>query len=205
MTISLNPLFAPTIPDGGVGIRANPLFTNAPRDWSFGCNFNPLFSTERVSRTVGILLDPLFTPGESIAVSGYPINVAGAGFTAFMDAILGRTQPGALTIKLFVNDVQTDGVFDASAFTEMSGHGYAAKQLETGNWVIDNDPDGAAAIRHPRVTWTFTSGSPLRVYGYYVVDASGALRWSGRFIGTVMTGSPADTLTLVPTFSFEGR
>ena len=206
MSIDLNPLFAPTIPDGGIGTRLAPLFDTSPRDWGYGIKLTPLFDTERVKKSalIGIILDPMFSPGDSVANPSYPIATAPTGFTAFMDAILGRVQPGALTIKLFVNNIQVNGVSDTSAFTEMTGHGYVQKQLAPADWFVSVD-NGVARAVHPPVKWTFTSGATIPIYGYYAVDTNGILRWAGRFIGLVANGGAGDTLTLEPSFSFEGK
>lgn len=207
MTIDLNPLLAPTIPDGGIGTRLIPLFDSSPRDWGYGVKITPLFSTERVKKSalIGIILDPMFSPGDSVKNPSYPISMAAQGFSASMDAILGRVQPGALTLKLFVNNVSVSGVSNASAFTEMTGHGYIPKQMNPADWIVGINPDGIPSATHPPVKWTFTSGSTFPIYGYYAVDTNGILRWAGRFAGLVANGGAGDTLTLEPSFTFTGK
>jgi hypothetical protein len=88
------------------------------------------------------------------------------------------------TIKLFVNDYTPVKGTVIGNFTEMSTLGYAAKSLVKDNWVIST-VGGITTATHDLQIWTFSEGTLVTVYGYYIIEtASGILRWAERFPGT---------------------
>lgn len=96
-----------------------------------------------------------------------------------------------LTMKLYSNDVTPDSLSVASDFTEVSGGGYADEDLLFANWVIaEGSP--TRANYNTRFTWQFTgaTASPSTIYGYYVLDSGGVLRWAERFPSTAIPFVP---------------
>jgi hypothetical protein len=103
--------------------------------------------------------------------------VPSASQQTMLERILGQD----LLLKLYTND-KTPALGDLAAdYTEMVGLGYAAKTLTVGNWsYILGAPTKAI---YPQQIWTFQAGGPIKVYGYYVVQASdGKLLWAERFL-----------------------
>jgi len=116
--------------------------------------------------------------------------------------LLGVTTPGALTLKLYMNDVTPGDTDTAVTYTEMSGQGYASKALAAGSWVVAQNA-GVAEATYAKQTWTFTGGAAVPVYGYYVVDAGGVLRWSERFVATYSAEFANDAVSVTPKFTFS--
>lgn len=97
-----------------------------------------------------------------------------------------------LTLKLFANNVTPGESTTAASFTEVSGGGYADIDLEFANWVIT--PGAPSQAVYPQQDFTFTgpTDAPSVLYGYYVVDPDGILRWAERFQETVIPFTPVN-------------
>lgn len=89
-----------------------------------------------------------------------------------------------LTVKLFATDVVPTKASTVASFTEAAGGGYAAIPLLSGSWT--HTPGVATpsySLYDETIEWVFTgvtTGTGI-IYGYYVVDSLGVLRWSERF------------------------
>lgn len=106
--------------------------------------------------------------------------------------MVGLTSPGALVLRLFVNDATPSGATAPGSLVEASGRGYAAITLDPDLW-YSVAGRGVAAF-YPEQTWTFTAGAAMTVYGYYVTNAAGSLRWARRFEQPVVVPLTESTL-----------
>lgn len=120
-----------------------------------------------------------------------------------LDFTLGVTVPGNQILRLFTNNVSPADAHTAASYTEMSTLGYAAKTLIKTSWVTVAGADGAVATSTYAVqTWTFTSGTPVTVYGYYMTDTTtGLLLWSEAFASAKVVGNTGDQIIITPTFT----
>lgn len=120
-----------------------------------------------------------------------------------LEFALGINTPNNQSLKLFVNDYVPVDSSIAANFTEMSTLGYAAKALVKATWVVTAGGDGAVASgAYPQQTWTFTAGSLVNVYGYYIVDSvSGLLLWAERFPSAKPIQNTGDQIIIIPTIT----
>jgi hypothetical protein len=93
---------------------------------------------------------------------------------------LGQATNGDATLKLFVNDYTPVAGSTAASFTEMSTLSYAAKTLTAGSWAVTTIANVASGTYAQQI-WTFASGTPVIVYGYFLVEAAGVLLYAERF------------------------
>ena len=118
-----------------------------------------------------------------------------------IELIVGKKAAENLSLRLYVNDkvpADTDVVGD---YTQMSTLGYAAKTLTGATWTV-TEGDPAVGV-YPVQTFEFDAGTPVAVYGYFVVGAtSGRLRWAERFpSGQIVGGSADDFLAVTPQYT----
>jgi hypothetical protein len=124
--------------------------------------------------------------------------VPSVGENMLLGMALGFNAQEDFSLKLFVNNVTPADTDVASTYTEMSTLGYAAKTLAKANWSIAQN-GGAAEGSYPEQTWTFTSGTAVTVYGYYVVGAvSGTLLYSELFGAAKVVQNTGDTIKITP-------
>jgi hypothetical protein len=118
---------------------------------------------------------------------------------------LGVTTPGDQTLKLFINDVTaTDDTLVAAGLTEMSTLGYSAKTLTKTSWVVTGNSGAAASAAYAQQTWTFTSGTAVTVYGYYVVDSTtGLLLWFEKFTSGKVIQNSGDQIIITPAITLS--
>lgn len=123
------------------------------------------------------------------------------GENKLIEFALGKSTPGDQILHLYVNNyTPVDGDTSAS-YTEMSTLGYAAKTLTKGSWTVAQNA-GVAQATYADQTFTFTAGTAVTVYGYYVTDTTtGTLLWAEKF-GTALTVQYAgDQIIISPTFT----
>lgn len=89
----------------------------------------------------------------------------------------------ALTLRLYSNNRVPAAGDTASSYTEVSGGGYTAFPLVYATWAI-----ASGIANYPSHDFNFTSATsaPGTVYGYYITDVDGALRWAERFEESVL-------------------
>ena len=109
-----------------------------------------------------------------------------------------------LTLKLFCND-RTPAEGDiASAYTEATGGGYAAKTLTCGNWTVT---DGAAQAQATYAMQQFTFSGALTsnptIYGYYIVDADNVLQCAERFEVSVTPVADGNYVRVTPVYTLS--
>lgn len=123
-----------------------------------------------------------------------------AAFGVLYD-LVGMTAPGALSLRLFTNNLSPNILTAPGSAVEMAGRGYAPLVLNPSLWTSVAG-QGAAAF-YPEHTWTFTAGTEITVYGYYVTSASGALRWLRRFESPVTIPAPGGTISVSLVFELS--
>jgi hypothetical protein len=103
------------------------------------------------------------------------------------------------TLKLFVNNyTPVEGSTEAS-FTEMSTLGYAAKTLARANWTVATDGGGISSAVQPQQVWTFTAGTPVTVYGYYIIETtSGVILWAELLPSPQVVQNNGDVIKITP-------
>ncbi len=121
-----------------------------------------------------------------------------ASENTFLSFALGALTPGNQTLKLFVNNYTPVDASVAADFTEMSTLGYAAKTLTKTSWTV-GQVSSVAQGSYPEQTWTFTAGTLVTVYGYYIVDAtSGLLLWAENFSSSKDVQNSGDLIKITP-------
>lgn len=92
-----------------------------------------------------------------------------------------------LTLKLYSNNripIVGDLVTD---YTEVTGGGYASKSLAVANWTKTSaTPSVATYNAVQEFLFTGPTTAPGTIYGYYLVDASNALKWAERFTESLL-------------------
>ena len=107
---------------------------------------------------------------------------------ASQQTILRRILDQDLILGLYVNS-KTPSLSDVAAnYTEMVGLGYTPKILAAEGWIYL--PEIPAKAIYPAQTWTWQAGGPIKVYGYFILQAlDRLLLWAERFF-------PAGTLPI---------
>jgi len=108
------------------------------------------------------------------------VVVPNVGEIRALEYILNKVpSTGALSVRLYSNDITIDEATVDTDFTEVSGGGYSAKLLTGANWDI-TPSDPSEAVYNQELIFDFT-GSVGLVYGYYVTHSDGTLMWAERF------------------------
>lgn len=117
-----------------------------------------------------------------------------------LEYTLGVNAPANQKLKLFVNDyTPVDGSLVGN-FTEMSTLSYVEKTLTKTSWVVTQGADGdVASAAYAAQTWTFSAGTAVDVFGYYIIDTtSGLLLWAERFPAKKTVGNTNDQIIITP-------
>jgi hypothetical protein len=122
-----------------------------------------------------------------------------------LDFMLGASTPGNQLLKLYTNNVTIADTDVAATYTEMSTLSYAAKTLTKTAWVTTAGAAGNPATSlYAQQTWTFTAGTAVSVYGYFVVDATtGLLLWSEAFASPKSVQNAGDQIIITPTITMS--
>ena len=126
-----------------------------------------------------------------------PGMLVNQGETIMLEALVNKTAPQSLTLKLFTNDKTPAEGDAANAYTEATGNGYASVTLTPASWTAT--PGAPSQVEHPQVTFTFT-GALGSVYGYFLVQAvSGLLVAAERFSdGPYVIVNNGDQIKITP-------
>jgi hypothetical protein len=129
-----------------------------------------------------------------------PLKIPSVGEDALAEDLLAAKDR---IIKLYTsNTTPADGDTDAT-YTEMATLGYAEKEILGSDWSVTQN-SGVAEGTAPQQTWTFTAGTAVTVYGYFVVDGlTGGLRWSERFATPKTAQYEGDQIKIVPVFTLR--
>ena len=122
-----------------------------------------------------------------------------------LDFMLGVAVPGNQTLKLFTNNITPGDTDTASSYTEMSTLGYAAKSLTKTAWTNSSGGTGNPATgTYAQQTWTFTAGTAVTVYGYFIIDStSGLLLWAEAFNAPKVVQNSGDQILITPTITLS--
>ena len=113
--------------------------------------------------------------------------------------MLGTSAAEDLTLCLYVNNVTPSDASVAGTFTEMSTLGYTSKSLVKGSWTVAQNGSSKAEASYAQQSWTFTSGTAVTVYGYFVKRATtGDLVWAERFTAPHTVQNTGDTIRVTP-------
>lgn len=121
---------------------------------------------------------------------------------------LGVTVPGNQYLKLYTSSITTtNDALVAADFNavEMSTLGYTSpgKELTKTSWVVAQSGSVATATYAPQ-TWTFTAGTAVTVYGYYVTDkTTGLLLWFEAFGTAKVVQNSGDQIIITPTITLS--
>jgi len=120
---------------------------------------------------------------------------------------LGVTVPGNQYLKLYVTDVNTATdslvVADFTEFGNTLGYSSPGKELTKTSWVVAQSGSVATATYAPQ-TWTFTAGTAVTVYGYYVTDkTTGLLLWFEAFSTAKVVQNSGDQIIITPTITLS--
>lgn len=107
-----------------------------------------------------------------------------------------------LLLRLFSNNVTPGETDTAATFTEVAGGGYGQKTLLAGSWVVTSGNPSIGTYAQQVFTFTGPTNAPGTIYGYYVVDGTGILRWAERFPSAVLPLTPiaGSTIRITPNF-----
>jgi hypothetical protein len=120
-----------------------------------------------------------------------------------LETLLGIDAAQDLTLKLYVNNITPGDSDIASTYTEMSTLGYAAKTLTMASWSVTQVSSKAEAS-YAQQSWSFTAGSAVTVYGYFIVRATtGDLWYAERFSVPLTVQNLGDTIRVTPKFTFS--
>lgn len=124
--------------------------------------------------------------------------IPNASEVKLLEFALGFSTPGNQLLKLFVNNVIPGDTDTAATYTEMSTLGYAAKTLTKGSWsIVPSSNVGTAS--YAQQTWTFTAGTAVTVYGYFVTDSTtGVLLWAETFTTPKVAQYSGDQILITP-------
>ena len=131
-----------------------------------------------------------------------PLLVPNGSEATMLEAILNKTAPQNLVLRLFTNNQTPAEGHVALDYTEASGNGYAAINLTAASWTVAEGAPSEAS--YPEQTFTFT-GALGNVYGYYVTQAtSGKLMWAERFTGAPFNiANNGDQIKVTPKLTLE--
>lgn len=121
-----------------------------------------------------------------------------------LKAELKDAAPPNYVLKLFTNDISTWET--VANFTELTGYGYAPITLARADWTITWDGTARKSVAtQPQKTFTFTAGTQIKVFGYFIVRAdNGELVRAQRFYAAAgegeIIGNEGDQIKIVVRF-----
>lgn len=129
------------------------------------------------------------------------LNVPDVGENIALEALVNKTAPQNLTLKLFSNNITPSDTDVAGTYTEATFAGYASISLTGASWGAASA--GTITYGSQQTFTRSTTGTTENIYGYYVIQAvSGILVWSERDASApfAVTNS-GDAIKLTPTIS----
>jgi hypothetical protein len=128
------------------------------------------------------------------------LNVSDVGENIALEALVNKTAPQSLVLKLYKNNITPFDTDTAVTYTEATFSGYSSAALAGASW-------GAAAAGtitySAQQTFTCTGAATDDIYGYYVVQtSSGVLVWSERDVSAPFAiRVNGDAVKITPTLS----
>jgi hypothetical protein len=129
-----------------------------------------------------------------------PLNVPDVGENRILEALVNRTAPENLSLRLFINNITPSDTDTTATFTQAGFPGYAAITLTGASW---NAASGGSITYSAQQSWTCSGSSTDDVYGYYVVQVtSGILLWAERDgAAPAAVRNSGDVIRVTPTIS----
>lgn len=127
-----------------------------------------------------------------------PIVFPDAGENIVLEALVNKTAPQNLVLRLYTSNTTPGESDTAGTYTEASGSGYSAITLTGASW----GSASGGSISYAQQTFTF-SGALGNVYGYYLTQASsGTLVAAERFTdGPYNIANNGDQIKITPTIT----
>lgn len=127
-----------------------------------------------------------------------PLVVPTASENQMLETLLGIDAAEDLVLCLFVNNITPADTDVLGTYTEMSTLGYTNKTLAKASWSV-TQVSGKAEASYAQQSWTFTSGTAVTVYGYFLKRATtGDLWYSERFATPHTVQNTGDTIRVTP-------
>lgn len=130
-----------------------------------------------------------------------PLNFPDVGENIALEAIVNKTAPQNLVLRLYSNNITPSDTDTAGTYTEATFAGYAAITLTGASW---NAAAAGSITYSAQQTFTRSStGTTENIYGYYCTQlASGVLVYSERDASApfAVTNS-GDNIKLTPTIT----
>jgi hypothetical protein len=129
-----------------------------------------------------------------------PLNVPDVGENKIVEAIVNKTAPENLVLRLYSNNITPSDTDTAGTYTECTFAGYAPITLTGASWSAGS----GGTTSYAQQTFTRSStGTAENVYGYYITQlTSGVLMWSERdSAGPFAITNNGDTVKVTPTIS----
>jgi len=129
------------------------------------------------------------------------LNVPHTGENIALEALVNKTAPQNLVLKLYSNNITPADTDTAGTYTEATFTGYSAATLTGASW---GSASGGTITYGSQQTFTRSStGTTENIYGYYVVQSS-----SGTLVYSERDGSApfavtnnGDAIKITPTIS----
>ena len=127
-----------------------------------------------------------------------PLVFPDAGENIVLEALVNKTAPQNLVLRLYTSNTTPGESDTASTYTEATGSGYSAITLTGASW----GSASGGSISYAQQTFTF-SGALGNVYGYYMTQASsGTLVYAERFSdGPYNIANNGDQIKITPTIT----
>lgn len=128
------------------------------------------------------------------------LNVPDVGENKILEAVVNKTAPENLVLRLYQNNITPSDADTAATYTEATFTGYSAITLTGANW---NAASAGSITFNAQQTFTCSGASSNSIYGYYVTQVtSGVLIWSERDVSAPFSiTTSGDAVKLTPTIS----
>lgn len=130
------------------------------------------------------------------------LNVPHTGENIALEALVNKTAPQNLVLKLYQNNIDPSDTDTAGTYTEATFGGYSAATLTGSSWGAAS----AGTITYgSQQTFTCNGSTPNSIYGYFVVQAtSGTLVYSEKASGAPLSvTNNGDAVKITPTISAD--
>lgn len=129
------------------------------------------------------------------------LNFPDVGENIALEAIVNKTAPQNLVLKLYSNNITPSDTDTAATYTEATFAGYSAITLTGASW--NSASSGSISYSSQQTFTRSTTGTLENIYGYFVVQASsGILVYSERDgAGPFPVTNAGDAIKLTPTIT----
>lgn len=128
------------------------------------------------------------------------LNVPDVGENIALAALVNKTAPQDLILRLFQNNITPADSDTAATYTEATFTGYAGISVPGASW---NAPSGGTITYSAQQTFTSSGVVNNSIYGYYLTQtSSGILVWSERdALAPFVVANIGDAIKLTPAIS----